>query len=628
MNKPASVFLLIAIIICVAIRTGHSGWGLVGHVADVNGSVRYGITANPSDSLTYSSWAQQSRMGAWTFSDLYTTTQHASAYFNPFFLVIGWLSRVFSVPPELILNLSVFLSLSIFVYSLNAACRQLGFGGLATLCVLCLCFGGGGVTWFRRVVELLGLHDTFRSVGPADSPWGYPDWFYAELFPVVSFNVSPFHSMSLALMSLVVMLLIRYDDPARRFSWWDGALLIGVSTFLVGIRPYEPVVLLAAYAAYLGYSFLSGPGPGGIRRRAVLFACLCVGIVPFLTYDFWLTRQPVWSEFSQKGLDLFGGADWAGAFLVLWVLAIASVAMLGARALRPPYALLVIWSSIFAAILIVLHSGLTKLCGGCTIPLSLLAGAALERYGQGLRSWRQRLIVAAVVACLAFGSATVLLIRIAKSPPPRVPAEVLVAIDAIRRDSDVPVPAVLTDAATAMYLPGLGGFRVYCGNWGLTDDYDAKVAALAAIGLRVAAPANRPMAPSSTGESDESKLVKEAVAQLREQIKRNVFSYILIDRRYAVPELQKLDDTVNRDLPKCIIYKGKTFCVIKIGPQTIDKIPAQTGPTSAGGNPIEMRPKVGRQPPSHRSVCRHERRASISALSDQSAQMRSAVQSQ
>ena len=99
------------------------------------------------------------------------------------------------------------------------------------------------------------------------------------------------------------------------------------------------------------------------------------------------------------------------------------------------------------------------------------------------------------------------------------------------------------------------------------------------------------MALLSTEESDESKLVKAAVAQLREQIKRNVFSYILLDRRYAAPELQELVDTVNRDLPKYIIYKGKTFCVIKIGPQTIDKIPAQTGPTSAGGNPIEMRPR-------------------------------------
>jgi hypothetical protein len=153
------------------------------------------------------------------------------------------------------------------------------------------------------------------------------------------------------------------------------------------------------------------------------------------------------------------------------------------------------------------------------------------------------------------------------------------------------VPAVLTDPATAMYLPGLGGFRVYCGNWGLTDDYDAKVAALTAIGLRIAVPANRPVAPSSTGESDESKLVNAAVAQLREQIKRNVFSYILIDRRYAAPELQKLVDRVNRELPKCIVYKGKAFCVIKIGPQTIDKIPTQTGTTSAGGNPIEMRPR-------------------------------------
>jgi hypothetical protein len=579
MKQPANIFFLLMIVVCVAIRTVHSGWGIVGPVANANESVRFGIAANPSDCLSYSSWAQQARMGSWTFSDLYTTTPHRADYFNPFFLGVGWLARLFSGPPELVLNLSIFLSLAIFVYSLSAICGRLGFDKLTTLCVLCLCFGGGGVTWLRRIVELIGLQGPLRTIGPADTIFGYPDWFYAELFPLVTFNVSPFHSMSLALMSLVAALLIQYDDPSRRLSLSRVIALIVISTFLVGLRPYEPVVLLAAYAAYFCYSLLSESQASCVKRRLALLVCLVTGILPFLVYDYWLTRQPVWREFSQKGLDLFGGADWAGAFLVLWVLAIAGVATLGARAMRAPYALIVIWASICATILIVLHSGLTKLCGGCTIPLSILAGPAIAHLTERLGSRRQRAIAAAVIACLAFGSATVFVVRIAKSAPPRVSADLLAAIDAIRRDSTTSAPTILTDTTTAMYLPGLAGFRVYCGNRGLTDDYAPKVMALAAMGLCEAAPVNRPSDPSSQGESDESE--SKAVFQLRDQIKRNVFSYILIDRRFAVPALQKLDITINRELPKSVIYNGKTFFAIKLDQKAIDKIPSLMGFTSA-----------------------------------------------
>jgi len=577
MSKPASIFLLIVVVVCIAIRTLHSGWGLLGRSAAPGARVPYGIAANPGDYLSYSSWAQQSRSGAWTFSDLYTTTPHARVYFNPFFLVVGWLSRASAAPPELILNLSVFLSLFVFVYAFDSICRRLRFGSLATLCAFCLCFGGGGVAWLRRGVELVGLEHALRSVGPDTDLYHIPDWFYAELFPLVAFNVSPFHSMTLALFALVVAWLIRYDDPAEPFSWLKASLLIGTCTLLVGMRPYEPVVLLAGSGTYVCFSLVPGASTGEIKRRALLLVCLCLGIIPFLAYDFWLTRQPVWRDFSHKGLYLFGGADWAGAFLLLWVLAIAGIAVLGKRALKAPYALLVIWFAIYAAILIVLQSGLTKLCGGCTIALSLLAGAAIERCGRRLRSGRQRVIVAAAVGCLALASATVLLFRIAVSPPPRVPTDLLGAIDAIRRDSSIAAPAVLTDPTTAAYLPGLGGLRVCCGNWGLTDNYAAKVAALAALGLGVKPPADS--AASTPESSSEADAIREAVAALREQLEANVFAFLVINLDQASPEIGRFQRTIERDFPKSIIYNRGKFCVIKLDREIVDRIPGPWGHT-------------------------------------------------
>jgi hypothetical protein len=576
MSKPARVILLIAIVLCVAFRTAHSGWGLIGPVPASDESVRFGIATNPGDYLTYSSWAQQSKAGSWNCSDLYTTTPHAAVYFNPFFLIVGWLSRIFSVSPELILNLSVFLSLFIFVAAFDWLCRRLRFGNVATICAFCFCLGGGGVAWLRRGVELLGLEHVLRSVGPDTDLYHIPDWFYAELFPLVSFNVSPFHSMSLALFALLVALLIRYDRPDEPFSWRGACLLIGAATFLVGLRPYEPVVLLAAAGTYFAGSVLFRASTGEVKRRGVLFACLCLGILPFLVYDSWLTRQPVWRDFSHKGLYLFAGSDWAGAFLVLWILAIAGITVLGARALRAPYALLVIWFSIYAAILIVLQSGLTKLCGGCTIPLALLAGVAIEHGGRRLGFRRHPVLASAALGCLALASATVLLGRVAASPPPRVPADLLAAIKAIRHDSSTPAPAVLTDPATALFLPGLGGLRVYCGNWGLTDDYPAKVAALATMGLGVAPPDEQPSAPAGPDEPDPRRAAREA---LHQQIQSGVFSYLLIDKRDAGHALTKTLDDASRSFPQSVVHNGSAFCVIKLNHDTIAALPGLTSPT-------------------------------------------------
>jgi hypothetical protein len=573
MRQPATAILLIAIVVCVALRTAHSGWGLVGPVPDPDKSVPYGIAVNPTDYLSYSSWAQQARDGAWTFSDLYTTTPHAAIYFNPFFLIVGWLSRIFSVRPELVLNVLIFPALILFVYSLNAASRRLGFGRLTTFCVLCLCFGGGGVTWIRRIVALVGLENTLHINAFANAFWDHPDWYYAELFPEVTFNISGFHSMSLALLAVVAFWLIRYDDPAQRFSRWDAVALIGVAAFLVALRPYEPVVLLAAYAAYLPCTWLdrSERFSGAFKRRAGLFGCLVVAMAPFLAYDLWLTHQPVWQEFSRKSTDIAGGADWAGAFLVLWLLATIGVPLLGPRALTGPWALLVIWSAIFAVILLILHSGYTKLCGGCTIPLSLLAGVAIEHGLGRLRARPQRALAAVVLACFALGSSTGLLIRIAKAPADRVSGELLAAIDAMRRDSNSRAPAVLTDPGTARYLPGFGGLRVYCGDWGLTDDIEVKRMALARFGL------GSPVDPSQP-PAEES--MRAAVTDLRQQIRENAFSFLLIHRGYASPEVQASEIAIERRFPQNIVYKGKDYRGIKLGRETPSTTSPAIGSTS------------------------------------------------
>src|ERR1700719_25120 len=46
----------------------------------------------PDDLLAYAAWAQQAAHGAWLFKLKFTALPHHGFFFNPFFLICGWLA--------------------------------------------------------------------------------------------------------------------------------------------------------------------------------------------------------------------------------------------------------------------------------------------------------------------------------------------------------------------------------------------------------------------------------------------------------------------------------------------------------------------------------------------------------
>src|SRR5687768_12175900 len=63
-----------------------------------------GLVGDLRDNYTYASWAQQARAGKWLFHDAHTTDAHRAIYFNPYYLLVGRVARLFDIQPFFIMN--------------------------------------------------------------------------------------------------------------------------------------------------------------------------------------------------------------------------------------------------------------------------------------------------------------------------------------------------------------------------------------------------------------------------------------------------------------------------------------------------------------------------------------------
>jgi hypothetical protein len=540
-------FCLVFVIGEILFRNLTFGWGPPQVEPGGPEQVRFGVGFNVADSLFYDSLAQQARSGLGRFSNLYTVTEHPRLLVSPLFLVIGRLSRSLSASPIAVLNVASLVAVVVFILCMGQACRLLGFGTRTSFLVLCLAMGGGGISWVRFLLDSAGLSGILR-MGEVEGP----DLYYLDLYPAAAFTVYPFHSISLAILSLLTLLVIRFDGLDRRFAWPQRILLGATAMLLAGIRPYEPLVVLIC-AGITALLSLATNLPWAVKsRRGAIFLCLAIGVVPPSLYNVWVSRQPVFVDWAGVALNLVRGGNWAAAMFTLWVLVAAAFLSFRRKTLSTPLVFLGVWSLLCAGILILLSSGLTKLCGGCTIPLSLVAGTVIERAWRGVRSEKLARAITVGLACVAFGSPVLVHYSLLKSGPPGLPSDILRAISAVRVDTLEAVPTVLAGPEPGRLLPGLGGFRVFYGIDGLDAYYPRRRALLSRLGFH-------PVEGKDFLEIDRA-LVAATAREMLEQVQGGRFDYILEDQ----------GDTISRWLDPSgqgsTVYRGTRYRVVKLTP--------------------------------------------------------------
>jgi hypothetical protein len=275
-------------------------------------------------------------------------------------------------------------------------------------------------------------------------------------------------------------------------------------------------------------------------------------MAPAVTYAIWVTRQPVWSEFAAMHRpDTF---DWLVGFFFLWLLGALGARVLGPRrVIETPFAFLAAWALGASVLLLVLNGAIyPKLTYGFTIALALAAGAGIDHYRRMLSAPVVRGAVA-LLAVLAVASPLLMIRQFVRASGTTVDSELIEAIRAIHDDSGAPLPTVLTDCGTGVLLPGLGGTRVFCGHWALTDGNRARIMLLERIGFAADGDAM-----SSFPNVDEHEVALVA-STLATQLEDDTFEYLVVRTQFRI--LQRLQHQ-----PDCTLHAGERYVVMRMCP--------------------------------------------------------------
>lgn len=541
MHRVVFVLIGVCVLTNVLFHAFLSGWQPDYSPSTTPYSNVLGITHNALDNLTYIAWMQQASRGIYPFSDLYTTTPHASLLLTPLFLFMGCIAGWCSLSPVLLFNIIGLLSIPVFIICALGACRKLGFDNAITGATTILVASGGGLSWVLLVLKKVGLSGLLHQSGGVG-----PDLLYYDLYPLTAFTIYPYHVFSLALLAVLVYFIISFEDTDQALSLRGILILVGVSFFLAATRPYEPITLFIAYAMTVVLSSILRAPKRIMLRRAGILGCLAAGIVPWTIYNLWMSTQPVWSAFAQASLGLHAGQNWIAAFGLLWFLGLIGIFAYIDKGQPQSCLFLIVWFSIVAILLLFLQSGLTKLVGGCTIPLGLLSGIGLARLTSKIRLSKLRILTLCIICGLSLISPVLVHDHFLRKIP-HCDAEMLRALQQIPYPSANKVPTVLTGTNAGSYLPGLAGLRVYCGHWALTDNYPKKDQVLSALGI---ASAEYPQTVSADIESD--------IIALAEQVNSASFDYLLIHKDTA------LFHDLSADPERDILFEGEHYYLARM----------------------------------------------------------------
>lgn len=433
--------------------------------------LRSGIILNPPDYLTYVAWAQQARHGHWWMIDLYTMDEHEALYFNPFFFALGQLAAVSGWDVIYLLNLAALagaFGATLFIHEAALAAR------LSPAAARWACAFSAFTTGFSGLLQLLpGGDATWRS--------GI-DQIYADLMPITSYLAAPYHAIGWFMVALLAWLVFYAERPASAAGRWLLILAGGLfSALMVSVRPYEFVFMLAGYALFAALSVLAVSRGGQnirLRERLALLAAMTLFGGGALAWSHHVAQQPIWDNFAAKSLDIpMARSAWIVGFgAALWIaLAAMALALRRWRAAEP-----LLWPALWSACGLVAVVGVaipqTKLAGGLYFALCLLAASAMDAFARLLSAGLGRAGYAVMVGAgiVIFASGWLTLVK--DFAHPRIEAHDRLLSELIDRSGlkGKDGVTVLCDPAVGTRLPGLYGFRVYCGHWSLTNDHNNK----------------------------------------------------------------------------------------------------------------------------------------------------------
>src|SRR5215813_12978842 len=519
----------------------NSGWGGDRLLQPGEALSAYGFEHGGEDNLSYLSWIQQTRLGHFWLSDLYTTERHSSLVTNITFYAIGRASALFALNPAFVFNLCGFVGALLAVAFVFRYAVWIGFSTGAAFWASFVVAFGSGLSWVPYVLDhVSGAHFGFGA-----------DMTYLDLIPSTVFHMFPDHAIALALLGFLMLSVVKLEEGllAQVSCRWRIVLVFVGALLLSMSRPYEPAAFFVVYSLYTVLPIVLRKERAAFRARVTVWSILAVPIIVFVAYNLWDASQPVWSNLAEHSLNLpkngVRRSYWILGFGFVWVLATVGVVETFRRKLAR-FELAAVWSIFVFTLLIVLNSGRSKLATGGFVSLALMAGPVLDgiwhQSFKGIGRWQRTAHRIAVIAVLTGVFSPVFVHLTNRLMVPTIDPEIVFAGERVRQDARTDLPTVLIDPEAGDLLPGLSGMRVYVGHWMLSPDYERKVKEIEAAGLE-------PLAQS------EPSLRAETAANFDRLLNKVDPEYVMI--RTSSPLAKEL----KRRSTMVVLYQGSRWIV-------------------------------------------------------------------
>ena len=412
----------------------------------------------PEDSFAYMSWSRQSAFGAWLFKIKYTALPHQAFLFNPFFLVCGWISSIFSGNIGIVFLVVKAMGVILFFMAFYKYADYLGLGvsqSIAASLLLGVSSGFGGIL-------ILAGQGRFISRMSADL------WM-PEINTYWSLLSNPLYPFSLTLM----LLSIYWLDRGTREGYPSDIWLSGLSTGgMALIHPYSQPVLLSLAVTLIvarrrseaeGYlcRFFAAALPALLY---VVFADISNGIVRAHSALGEMDSPPVYAYILGLGFPL--------------LLCIPGL-IAAPRTLLKRYWPLILWFSLSIVLAYFPFWFQRKLLFGAHIPLCIVAGASCGTIVDGYlsKSKHRWLPVVVAVICLPLVASTAICLAIKdrREIAQNKDGSYFISDDVMRgleflRARKAPQEVVFADYMTSRFIPAYSGNTVVWGHWAQSVD--------------------------------------------------------------------------------------------------------------------------------------------------------------
>lgn len=417
-----------------------------------------GLLLNPLDGASYYAKMQQGARGDWLFHLPFTPEPHDGSPIFLFYLALGHLSRLLSLPIPLIYHLAraaAGLFLLLVAYEFIAcfierpALRRAAFGLLSV---------SAGFGW------LLAL-------------WGVllADMWVAEGFVFLSILVNPHFPLAIGLMLLLFLAVLASEEhrPAGRrlAATAAGGLLLAV------VQPFAVPVILVVLAVYLALrTALERRVPWG---EALVTAALAIGAAPIMLYDLYLSRvNPALAAWSAQNVtSSLPPWDYALGYGLVLLLAIPALVS-AIRRRRPTDLFLLAWVGSVAVLLYVPFALQRRFITGLHVPLAILAAMGLEQVvWRRVRPRRQALATGLLIAVTSLTNVLVPLVTVggvAAGRAPLVMAQGEADACAWLAQNTAWTDTVLAPVESGQFIPAWAGNRVVYGHPFETIDAETK----------------------------------------------------------------------------------------------------------------------------------------------------------